>query len=75
MMTGVHHAEEQRHIDRVVDRLVQAFPLVPDEVISETVAAAHRGFDAARIREFVPMLVERQCRAHFKRHPAVVISA
>ena len=25
--------------------------------------------------EFVPMLVERQCRAHFERHPAVVISA
>lgn len=75
MMCGVHRAEEQRQIDQVVDRLVQAFPLVPDDVISETVAAAHRGFDMARIREFVPMLVERQCRAHFLRHPAVVISA
>lgn len=75
MMTGVHRAEEQRQIDRVVDRLVQAFPLVPDDVISDAVAEAHRGFESARIREFVPMLVERQCRTHFLRHPAVVISA
>ncbi len=75
MMSDVDRAEEQRQIDAVLDRLIQAFPYVPDDVISETVADAHRRFDRARIREFVPMFVERQCRAHFERHPAVEISA
>ena len=75
MMSGVDRAEEQRQIAHVVDRLTEAFPYVPDHVITETVDAALRRFDQARIREFVPLFVERSCRARFVMHPAVEISA
>jgi hypothetical protein len=75
MMSDVDRAEEQRLITDVVDRLVVEFPYVPDHVVTETVAAAHRRFEQARIREFVPLFVERSCRARFLEHPAVEISA
>lgn len=74
MMSGVGHAEEQRQIDQVVDRLTELFPYVPDHVISDTVDSAHHRFDGARIREFVPLFVERKCRELFILHPAVEIS-
>lgn len=74
MMSGVERAEEQRQIDQVVDRLTELFPYVPDHVISDTVDSAHHRFDGARIREFVPLFVERQCREVFILQPAVEIS-
>jgi hypothetical protein len=75
MMSDVDRAEEQRQIADVADRLIEAFPYVPDHVITETVAAAYHRFDQARIREFVPLFVERSCRVQFVEHPAVEISA
>ncbi|MFN8033618.1 MAG: hypothetical protein U0Q47_10005 [Mycobacterium sp.] len=74
-MSGVDRAEEQRQIAHVVDRLTEAFPYVPDHVITESVDAALRRFEQATIREFVPLFVERSCRARFVEHPAVEISA
>jgi hypothetical protein len=74
MMSGVERAEEQRQIAQVVSRLTESFPYVPDFVITETVDSAHRRFDGARIREFVPLFVERHCRDVFVRQPAVEIS-
>lgn len=75
MMSGVDRAEEQRQIAQLVDRLTEAFPYMPDHVITETVDAAHSRFEGARIREFVPLFVERYCKAQFARQPVVEISA
>jgi len=75
MMSGVERAEERRQIDQIVDRLTELFPYVPDHVISDTVDSAHQRFDGARIREFVPLFVERSCRELFILQPAVEISA
>jgi len=74
MMCGVERAEEQRQIDQVVSRLTESFPYVPDHIITETVDSTYRRFDGARIREFVPLFVERSCRATFVLQPAVEIS-
>lgn len=74
MMSGVDDADERRQIDQVVDRLTESFPYVPEFVITETVDSAHRRFDGARIREFVPLFVERHCRQVFILQPAVEIS-
>ncbi|WP_237159355.1 three-helix bundle dimerization domain-containing protein [Mycolicibacterium rhodesiae] len=73
-MSGVERAEEQRQIDQVVSRLTESFPYVPDHIITETVDSTYRRFDDARIREFVPLFVERFCRATFVLQPAVEIS-
>lgn len=75
MMSGVDRAEEQRLMGQVVERLTDEFPYTPDHVITETVEAAHRRFEGARIREFVPLFVERYCRAQFAQQPVVEISA
>jgi len=75
MMFGVDRAEEKRQIGEVVDRLTEAFPDVPDHVITDAVDRAHRRFAQARIRDFVPLFVERHCRAQFLLQPAVEISA
>lgn len=75
MMSGVDGAEEQRQMAQVVVRLAEEFPYTPDHVITETVEAAHRRFEGARIREFVPLFVERYCRAQFAQQPVVEISA
>lgn len=75
MMSGVDRAEEQRQMAHVVQRLADEFPYVPDHVITETVDAAHRRFDGARIREYVPLFVERYCRSEFAQQPVVEISA
>jgi hypothetical protein len=74
MMSGVERADEQRQIDQVVSRLTELFPYVPDHVITETVDSTYHRFDGARIREFVPLFVERSCRAAFVLAPAVEIS-
>ena len=74
MMSCGDRADEQRQIDQVVSRLTESFPYVPDHIITETVDSTYRRFDGARIREFVPLFVERSCRATFVLQPAVEIS-
>lgn len=75
MMSGVNRAEEQRLMAQVLARLSDEFPYMPDHVVTETVAAAYRRFEGARIREFVPLFVERYCRSEFAQQPVVEISA
>jgi hypothetical protein len=53
-------AEESRSIALLVDRLQQRFPHVPPPAIRDIVDRACRGFAGARIRDFVPVLVERE---------------
>lgn len=50
--------EERQSLDHLVDRLQDRFPTIPQQRIRETVADAHSQFDDARIRSFIPVLVE-----------------
>jgi len=40
------------------------FPNLPPEVVDAAVARFHREYNGRPIREFVPLLVERQVREH-----------
>ena len=51
---GAHRHERQVHDD---DQL-------PHEVVDAAVARFHREYDGRPIREFIPLLVERQVREH-----------
>ncbi|MEU3010337.1 three-helix bundle dimerization domain-containing protein [Nocardia asteroides] len=51
--------EEEKHIDEVVARLGQRYPGVDAITISNVVHDAWTHFESARVREFVPLLVER----------------
>jgi hypothetical protein len=66
---SVKENEEAYAVELVSVRLRERFPgLSPDEV-DEVVATYHHQFDGRPIRDFVPILVERQARDHLRTFP------
>ena len=55
------HREELALL-QVAQRLHERFPSVPQELIEETVQVQYHQFDGSRIRDFVPIFVERNAR-------------
>ncbi|MBL1076837.1 hypothetical protein JK358_20785 [Nocardia sp. 2] len=51
--------EEELQITELVARLADKFPHLAAGVVSEEVRGIHRDFDGHRVREFIPLLVER----------------
>lgn len=52
-------SEETRVTEHVSGRLLNRFPDVPTQRVTEVVATTYHHFDGARIRDFVEILVER----------------
>ena len=50
---------EQQHIDAVRARLHQQYPDLDPTMVEGVINAAYHRFDGCRIRDFVPLLVER----------------
>lgn len=44
---------------QVRERLAQRFPEVPEQRVAEVVSTSYHDFDAARIRDYLEILVER----------------
>lgn len=66
MGTGTPAAVDSREthlIDRVAVRVAADHPHVDPGVIHRMVHRHHAAFSAARIREYIPILVEREVRA------------
>jgi hypothetical protein len=47
-------------LHEIVDRLARRFPEVPRRSLAELVRLAHEQYHAARVRSFIPLLVEKQ---------------
>jgi hypothetical protein len=63
---------EATSIAEAVERLKRCYvELSPDE-ISSAVSDAHTRFAQSRIRDFVPLLVERRAREALSNHAALV---
>ncbi|RPA12082.1 three-helix bundle dimerization domain-containing protein [Gordonia sp. OPL2] len=54
---------EQQHIDEVRDRLAARFPDQSSDAVAATVDAAYRELGDTRVRDFIPLLVERRAGA------------
>ncbi|MCE9515518.1 MAG: hypothetical protein NTY24_13895 [Mycobacterium sp.] len=54
--------DEQILLAELVERLTESCPTVPPETVAEVVHSLHARFNEAPIREFVPLLVEREAR-------------
>jgi hypothetical protein len=54
--------QDQKWIADVVDRLELQFPQHSKDVVTAAVHDCHREFLGSRIRDFVPILVERRAR-------------
>ena len=54
---------EQMMIDAIQQRLTSRYPQFSQDVIGTAVQLAHTRFVDSRVRDFIPLLVERQVRA------------
>ncbi|MFF2487399.1 three-helix bundle dimerization domain-containing protein [Microbacterium sp. NPDC058062] len=61
-------ADEDQALSDVVDRLEERFPSRDRSEIERAVAEARSHFERAKVRDFVPVLVEREARARLE-HP------
>ncbi|GAA1942289.1 three-helix bundle dimerization domain-containing protein [Microbacterium deminutum] len=59
---------EDAAIEDVIERLAERFPRLPHAQIVDAVYAARDSFARAQVRDFVPVLVEREARARLE-HP------
>jgi hypothetical protein len=58
------HRAEDVAMRRLMERLTQVFPEVPEAEISRAVQGRYHDFDNSPVRDFVPVLVERSVRDH-----------
>jgi hypothetical protein len=65
-------SSEAALIDEVQQRLVRKFSHVPKDQICTTVAHVHARFEHSRVRDFIPLLVERRAGAELAAKPAGV---
>ena len=62
-------------IDEVRERLGRRFSHLPKDHISAAVDRAHARFAHSRVRDSVPLLVERRARAELAEHAGVAAVA
>lgn len=65
---------EVKAIGQVTDRLADRFGALPRAQVTRVVAEVHHAFDHAHIRDFVPILVEREAR-HRLTQPEAQVAA
>jgi hypothetical protein len=67
---SVSLTDELRHLDHAEIALVREFPSVPVDVVHALVVRIHRVFSEASVRDYVPLLVQREVRSRLRRHEA-----
>ena len=61
---------EAQAVAAVVDRLAERFPAVERSVIEDMVAHEHSLFAHGRVRDYIPILVERAAKLRLSGRPA-----
>ena len=59
--------DETQAIDQVINRLAERFPTLDRDHIAEVVEEELRLLDGGRVRDFVPVLVEKGANKRLKR--------
>ncbi|KUI04855.1 three-helix bundle dimerization domain-containing protein [Mycobacterium sp. IS-3022] len=58
---------EQQILEQIAVRLTGTYPGVPVDAVSRLVHEQHARFEGSRIRDFVPLFVERHARAELNK--------
>lgn len=58
--------DEDRAVAEILDRLRERFPDKSPDEIAAAVEKARSGFAAAKVRDFVPVLIEKEAKAQLK---------
>ncbi|CAN5574277.1 hypothetical protein BH10ACT10_BH10ACT10_00220 [soil metagenome] len=59
--------EEAHAMTELIKRLQSSYPQAPGHTVDQLVTEVHREFDGRPIRDFVPVLVEREVAERLKR--------
>lgn len=59
--------DETQAIDQVINRLAERFPSLEHDHIAEVVEEELRQLDGGRVRDFVPVLVEKGAKKRLKK--------
>ena len=64
---------ERASVDEVQTRLTGKYPHFSPDEIAATVARVYARFDRSRIRDYVPLLVERRARTELASAPTAAL--
>ncbi len=65
-MSGDKVVDENKAISEIVERLRERFPDASPESVADAVEYARATFSAAKVRDFVPVLIEKEAKARLK---------
>jgi hypothetical protein len=65
-MGQIIHVSEETLLADIERRLVDEFPYVAPMVVDTLIRKEHARFEASRIRDFVPLFVEKRARRELK---------
>ena len=65
--SGVIESSEQTVIEQVVVRLTHRYPAIPQATVASVVLETHARFDGRPVRDFIPLLVERNAKSELER--------
>ncbi|TDN91510.1 hypothetical protein [Microbacterium sp. BK668] len=58
--------DESKAMEEIAERLQERFPEASRQTIVDAIEKARAGFDGAKVRDFVPVLIEKEAKAHLK---------
>lgn len=58
--------DEDKAVAEIAGRLQERFPDAAPESIADAIAKARASFAGAKVRDFVPVLIEKEAKAHLK---------
>jgi hypothetical protein len=65
--SGVIESSEQTIIEHLVERLTNRYPAISESTVASVVRDVHARFDGRPLRDFIPLLVERNARSELDR--------
>lgn len=58
--------DEEKAIAEIADRLQERFPDASRESVVDAIEKSRATFTDAKVRDFVPVLIEKEAKAHLK---------
>ena len=65
--SGVIELSEQTVIEQLVERLSNRYPAISQATVASVVLETHARFDGRPLRDFIPLLVERNAKSALER--------
>jgi hypothetical protein len=71
--SGVIELSEQTVIEQLVERLSNRYPAISQATVASVVLETHARFDGRPLRDFIPLLVERNAKSALERLGATAV--